>query len=445
MKKPKIAILLEFGFHEIKKYIHSGFAIELSKEFDIVWFAMDKGSKEFHDYFTSTGFPLVYFEEKDFNKEPTFIEKYNQIVRRNWIANKSLGGFHNHSYVRRKSIKTAFYGNSLAKFILEKLTIKNVQKKYITKVMNEKIIEKNIDILFLTGYNSCFSKSFAATGIKMNKEVHYLTNSWKDLFINNFIPFTLFSTIFVWSEQMIKDFKYHMPYLKKSNFVISGNPTFDILIGVKPFQNREFYAEKYGLPVNSKWLLYTMMPVGLVIDEIDTIQFVAQELIKKHSEEEYTIIVRKNPTHSVEDFNELSLPENMSIADHYCSYEKEKDMIVQSVEGENEWIDLLQHSELNLSAPSTVTLEFIALNKSVINIEFNSENEVDPRVLQFFEAGFYKPLFKNGEAIRVKNSDSLITNLDNRSSGKGNEKHTSDLKSKASNIILESLIKSHKV
>ena len=145
MKKPKLAILLEFGFHEIKKYIHSGFANELSKEFDIVWFALDKGSKEFHDYFISTGFPLVYFEEKDFNKQPNTIEKYNQIVRRNWIANKSLGGFHNHSKVRTKSFKTVFYGNSLSKFIFEKLTIQNVRKKYISKVMYEKIKERNID------------------------------------------------------------------------------------------------------------------------------------------------------------------------------------------------------------------------------------------------------------------------------------------------------------
>ena len=135
MKKPKIAILLEFCFHEIKKYIHSGFAIELSKEFDIVWFAIDKGSKEFCDYFTSLGFPLVYFEEKDFNNQITSIEKYNQIIRRNWMANKSLGGFHNHSYVRMRSLKTAIYGNSLAKLIFEKLTIKNVQKEYISKVI----------------------------------------------------------------------------------------------------------------------------------------------------------------------------------------------------------------------------------------------------------------------------------------------------------------------
>ena len=171
MKKTKIAILLEFGFHEIKKYIHSGFAIELSKHFDIIWFTIDKGNKEFHDYFTSLGFPLIYFKAKDFNNQITCVENYNQIIRRNWIANKRLGGFHNHSFVRKKSLKTAIFGNSLAKFIFERITIKNVQENYISKVIEEKIIEKNIDILFLTGYKSCFSKSFAATGIKMNCEV----------------------------------------------------------------------------------------------------------------------------------------------------------------------------------------------------------------------------------------------------------------------------------
>ena len=203
-----------------------------------------------------------------------------------------------------------------------------------------------------------------------------------------------------------------MPYLKKSNFVISGNPTFDILIGVKPSQNREFYAEKYGLPVNSKWLLYTMMPVGLVIDEIDTIQFVAQELIKKHSEEEYTIIVRKNPTHKVADFKGLDLLDNLVIADHYCTYDKEKDMIIQSIEGENEWLDLLQFSTLNLSVPSTVTLEFLALRKPVFNLEFNSLNKIDNRVTQFFEAGFYRHLFKDNRVKRFKNISDLLYGLD---------------------------------
>ncbi|MAD12247.1 MAG: hypothetical protein CMC04_05955 [Flavobacteriaceae bacterium] len=411
MKKPSIAILLEFGFHEVKKYIHSGFVIELSKNFEIVWFAINKGNSEFHNYFTSTGFPLVYFDEKDFMNHISSLEKFNQIIRRNWIANKSLGGFHNHSLVRKKSFKTAILGNSIAKFIFENLTIKYVQKVYTSKIIQNKIIERNIDLLFLTGYNSYFSKAFAATGIKMNKEVHYLTNSWKDLFINNFIPFTSLSTIFVWSEQMIKDFKYHMPYLKKSNFVISGNPTFDVLLDAKPLRSRKFYAEKYGLPINSKWLLYTMMPVGLVKDEIDTIQFVANELLSKYTKEQYTIIVRKNPTHKLAEFKDLDLPENLIIANHYCSYDETKDMIIQSKEGENEWLDLIHFSALNISVPSTVTLEFLALNKPVLNIEFNSQNKLDSRIRQFFEAGFYKPLLKEKKVKHCQNISTLLNEI----------------------------------
>lgn len=411
-KKPKIAILLEFGFHEIKKYIHSGFAIELSKEFDIVWFAKEKGSKEFHDYFTSTGFPLVYFEEKDFNKEPTSIENYNQIIRRNWAANNNTGGFHNYRKVRTKSFKTAFYGNSLAKFIFEKITIRQIERVYYSSKIEKQLNDNSIDALLLTGY-SCFAKSFVTTAISMNKKVHYLVNSWKDLYINNFIPFRSLTTLFVWSEQMKFDFKYHMPYLKNANFVVSGNPTFDLLLNATPNQNREFYSEKYKLSLNSKWILYTMMPVGLVLDEIETIIFTAKEIQKHFSSEEINILVRKNPTHNQVDFKNMELPQNLKIADYYCTFDKEKDMITQSIEGEKEWIDLLLHSELNLSVPSTVTLEFLVLNKPVLNIEYNSKNEIDKRITQFFEAGYYKPLFTNKQVERCQNISELIYNIEN--------------------------------
>ena len=411
MIKPKIAILLEFGFHEIKKYIHSGFATELGEELDIVWFAVDKGSKEFHDYFVSTGFPIVYFNESDFKKGRTSIEQYNQIVRRNWIANKELGGFHNHSKVRTKSLKTKIIGSSVAKFLIEKVALKRIQKDYISATIEKQLTDHSIDQLFLTGYDSSFAKSFVTTGVSMNKKVHYLVNSWKDLYINNFVPFNALTTIFVWSEQMLQDFKYHMPYLKDANFVVSGNPTFDILLNATPIQSRAFYAEKYKLPIKSKWILYTMMPVGLVLDEIDTIIYTANEIQKHFSTEEVNILVRKNPTHNSDDFKTLELPGNLKITDHYCTFDKVKDMIVQSPEGEKEWIDLLLYSEMNLSVPSTVTLEFLALEKPILNIAYNSKNEIDSRVTQFFEAGFYKPLFIKKQAAYCKNSTELISEI----------------------------------
>ena len=442
IKKPKIAILLEFGFHEIKKYIHSGFANELSKDFDIVWFAIDKGSKEFHDYFTSTGFPLIYFDEKKFISSSTKIEQYNQSIRRNWIASNKLGGFHNHNQVRSKNLKSTLIGNWVAKSMFEEITLKNVQKNYYSTTIKKGLLKHSIDLLFLTGYNSTFSKSFVITGALMNKKVHFLANSWKDLYINNFVPFKSLSTLFVWSEQMVVDFKYHMPYLNKANFVVSGNPTFDILLDVKPNKNRLSYAEKYNISINAKWLLYTMMPVSLVKDEIETIQFIAKELFKQNSKEEYVLLVRKNPTHNEEDFKKIDLPENLIITDHYCTFDREKDMIVQSIEGEKEWIDLLQHSELNISVPSTVTLEFLTLKKPVLNIEFNSQNLIDIKINQFFEAGFYKPLFKSHMVFRCKNVSELINNIEKLIHSKSHFKSEKEIKSMAGKIICETLVKS---
>ena len=88
-------------------------------------------------------------------------------------------------------------------------------------------------------------------------------------------------------------------------------------------------------------------------------------------------------------------------------------MIIQSKEGENEWLDLLQFSALNLSVPSTVALEFLAISKPVINVEFNSQNKLEKHVNQFFEAGFYKPLFDERKVKRCKNISSLLNEIEN--------------------------------
>lgn len=58
MNKPVLGIQLEFGFHEIKKYIHSGFADKLAKQFDIVWFVLDKKNAVWMPIFGKSAFRL---------------------------------------------------------------------------------------------------------------------------------------------------------------------------------------------------------------------------------------------------------------------------------------------------------------------------------------------------------------------------------------------------
>ncbi len=436
MSKPNIAILLEFGFHEIKKYVHSGFAAKLGEEFNVIWFAIDKGSKDFHDNFSATGFPIVYFNASDFSQSSSKTEQYNQIVRRCWMANSSVGAFHNSSKVRVKSLKTKIIGNSIFKGIFERLALREISKLYVNEKLVVEFKAREIEHVILSS-NSSFSKAAYASAKKIGIAPHLLVNSWKDIFTDNFIPYADLSTIFIWSDKMKEDYLHQAPYLRHSKFVITGNPTFDVLKDLNPKFDRRFYAEKYNLAEEANWLLYTMMPVGLTKDEIETIQLTANALLTTYSKEEYAILVRKNPTHTKEEFTELSLPENLKIAEHFCTFDAEKDMIVQSPEGEREWLDLLYHCSMNLSVPSTVTLEFLALNKVVLNIAYNNVNQLDLRIQQFFEAGFYRPLFKSKQAIRIESKEELVSLLPPIKTDQNFSTQTNEIL--ASEIIIASL------
>lgn len=437
MPKKNIAIILEFGFHEIKKYIHSGFANELSKSFNITWFALNKGCELFDQYFKNTGFPIVYFDTNDFAQSPTRLEKINQKVRRNWLIKEELGAFHNHTIVTNSTWKTTLIGNSLSKKILETRTISHVYKNYFNEKLAQSMKEHEITHLLTTGYSSSFAKSMVITAQRSGIDVFYVVNSWKDLYIDNFIPFKKIKGIFVWSNEMKEDYLKHMPYLAKENFIVSGNPTFDILLNESTNKSKEYYATKYSISPSAKWLLYTMMPVGLVPDEIDTILLTAKKVSSDLMNDDYVILVRKNPTHTQYEFDDIKLPENVRIVEHYCSYDKKSDMIIQTKEGEEEWVDLLNYCDVNLSVPSTVALEFLLLHKPVLNIAYNSKEELDPRVNQFFDAGFYRPLLNGGQVLKISNPAELIEFLKkNRTKTPENSKRNNR---SAASIIVESI------
>ncbi|MBL7764900.1 MAG: hypothetical protein JNJ58_02320 [Chitinophagaceae bacterium] len=439
MSNPILGILLEYGFHEIKKYIHSGLAKRLATKFDLVWFAPDKGSEAFDVYFKQTGFPVIYLHEHEIVTGPLKIEIRNHTIRKHWMARKRLGAFHNYKALQGHSVLSNLIGQDVMKRFFEQATLKAVRKHYYSESLNNILEREKITHLLMTSYVSGYAKSMAATASKKSIPVNFLVNSWKDIFINNFVPFEHLKNIFVWDDRMLGNYLLHMPYLRSSKFRVTGNPTFDILKQAKPKHSRKDYALKYKIPEQADWFYYTMMPPGLVNDEIETIIALANELLRFYRPDQASILVKLNPNHPAGMFSQLNLPSNVFLTDQYCEYDPEKDMLVQSPEGETEWIDLLLHTRLNLSVPSTVTLEFLTLGKPVINIGFDRTGQKDPRLNQFFEAGFYKPLFDAGKVYKAENlsmfesvlKSALIVNP---------IAHTMELETLSGDLILSSLI-----
>lgn len=412
MRRKVMAIPLEFGFHEIKKYIHSGFAKRLAQHFDLVWFAIDKGNPTFNQYFKATGFPVVFYSEKDVYIKPSRWELFNRRVRNAWMKQRDLGVFHNYKQIQEAGVKEKFLGKDGLKRWMEKWTCLDVRKRYVHPTLEKDFKKYQVDLVLSNGYASPFSKSFFVTAHHAKLPCYYLVNSWKDLYTDNFIPFTFLKKIFVWDAKMKRNYCEHMPYLKESSISVTGNPTFDVLFHYRPSKDRRYYAEKYQMNESAQWFLYTMMPPGLVHDEIDTIRAVAQHILTRYSSQEIELLIRKNPNHEAHDFINEVLPSNVHIAEHYCRYDASSDMIVQTPEGESEWLDLVFHCAANLSVPSTVTLEFQAMSKPVINIELNPQGKKDPRVLQHFQAGFYRDLFERADIHRVSSIDALLPIVD---------------------------------
>jgi hypothetical protein len=412
-KKKQLAIVVEFGFHDLKKYVHSGLAVAHSKEYDVTWMVLDKGNASFHAILEKTGFAIEYIQSDQLISIASKMEAYNQAIRRSWMVNKDLGIFHNYQVIRQKNWKTKILGNSLFKSISEKLTLA-VCKKYYNPTLAKRLEELKLDRILLTGYASLLTKNIVVTAANLDINTFSIVNSWKDLYVNNFIPSKSFSKLFVWDEQMKKDFLLQAPYLDAKKIVPTGNPTFDFLIGSKPKFDSHFYASKYKISSESKWLYYTMMPPGVVDNEIETILFIAREMYTTF-QMDYTILIRRNPNHSSSEFSERTLPPNVVLTEHYCEFDKEQDMLVQSPEGEQEWLDLLHHTCANLSVPSTVTKEFMMLGKPVFNIAFNENNELNPHLNQFFEAGFYRDLFDREKVFSIETIDELFTILKTQS------------------------------
>lgn len=397
--KKKIGIILEFGFHDLKKYIYNDFGSELGRYFDIVWLAVQKNSNEFHSLFIGTGFPIVYFDPKDF-VDLIKTEGRNQTIRREWMARKELGQFHNYRTLNSSHLRQIILGNQIIKRIFEVRTLKLVKARYYNKIVEATIRDHNIQLILGTGYSSSFAKSIFVTANKSGLPTYLLVNNWKDLYINNFVPFNFLSSVFVWNKNMKDDFLTHMPYLKEENLIVSGNPVFDSLIKSKPKFDRAYYSKKYNINKDAEWIYYTMMSPLAGIREIEIVKLIAKEISTAFTRNEMIILLRKNPQHTKEDFTNETIGDNIVLTDHYSFFDRGKDMHTQSPEGEQEWVDLLHHCSLNMSVPSTVTLEFLALEKSVLNIGFGPDGNPDPRFRQHFEAGFYRHLFMAENGVK---------------------------------------------
>jgi hypothetical protein len=396
--KRRIGIVLEYGFHEIRNFIFSDLYKALGEKADICILTINKNNKTFEQFLLDTGLPIIALNEKELKIPSSKLEAYTRSVRKAWLRKEKIGTFKNYSATKNFSSLDIIKGNSFIKKYLSSLAIQKNQGRYVSSSIKQLIEQEGLTDILVGSYNSSLGKVMLYTAQALNLKTWVLVTSWKNLYINDFVPYNKLNGLFVWSDKMKADYLKINPHLDAKKVFVTGYPMFDRFFNYSPKQSYSYYREKYNLPSNAKIILYSMISPTAISYELEILQLIGNTILELFTKEEVFIVVRKNPMHDKDQYLNNDIPENIRILDHFWEWDAENDMTIQQKEGEDEWMDLLHYTNFNISIASTVTLECLKVGQPVINIGFDQKGTEDPNIVRYAQAPFYRDIL-NWDAV----------------------------------------------
>lgn len=396
--KNNIGIVVEFGFHDIKKFIYSGFLNKLKqKGYNIIWLTNKTFESEISSILEENGI-ILNLTIKD---KSSVIEKLNNSIRKanNRINKETFSNYNTNSDKIR--FKDYIIGNSLAKFFFERLTLLLLKYKFNNIEIFNQLDKFGVRHIVFLSYGSGLIKNLYYSTIKSNIKLWYINNNIKDLYINDFFSFFELNGIFVKDEISKNLFLKKFNQLKKVKFHNTIDLGLEPYFNYNPKRSLDFYSNKYNFSKNAKILYYTMASPLININEIEIVNYISKEIINR---EEFLILVRRNPQHNVKDFNDFIINSNVRLTESYSTFDLIKDINFQTFEGEIEYRDLIYYSYANLSLPSNVAYEFNSMNKPIFNIKFNSKGFQDKMINYFFETLMFNNHISKIENLYIINS-----------------------------------------
>ena len=388
---------------EYRSLLLSGLYEELIKHHKVILISRECSSKNLDEYSAYYKINTYKFDKKYFLHPMLKIENLVLASRKARHRIKKIGNFGYFSNDRALKWTDYILGNNFVFRILNALAVKKIHKHYVRKDIQSIYQTLNITDVILCGYSNAGNKLFAINAIESNVNVWITLNNWKDLYVNNFIPF-IPNKIFSWNNAIIKEYLKRNMHLTQKNFSTVGNPAFDRFYKYKPKFSRSYYENKYGIQSKQPLILYTLLAPDVYSSELEIVKLIGNVIKRNYPDKNDRpfLLLRRNPMDE-ETLNEEKIDDDIVFAEHYFEGSKEKAIFIQSIEGESEWLDLIYYSDIVVNVASTVTLEALMMKKPVINIEFNGNGDNEPLLKKFTEAPFYTPLLNRSDVKVCRN------------------------------------------
>jgi hypothetical protein len=424
MKKKHIAIIFDDGWKNARNFIYSGFIHEIINSFQVSIFSRNPKSSAFSLLPSCVKIhPLqISYEHPLLRKYRKFVMLYHNVVLNNigfhkWVHTCNIDSDYNllqkiFSKIGTLSILKLL---TLMEYRLGSLLGENKHWKYIYNKLN-------IDTL-LVSYQSDSILSALQTAVNMQLYTLIVPLSWKDIFTFPHIKI-IPSYYLLWSKNILEYYKLFNPWVDIGTFKVIGS------LYLEPYKNKsnqldkDMFYKKAGLDPNRPYLCYTAASTNAILHE-DKIVFEILNAIKNNKiQHNPQLLLRLNPIDKNNQFYYLLDLFRDNLVFQKPNWEISNNWVCPTPEDNDLWISTIFYAKLNISIPSTASLEFLAMDRPVINICFDYPTEL-PYFMsnkRYWEAEFYKEAKESKLIIPTYSMNSLIKNINDQIIGDNHDK-----------------------
>jgi hypothetical protein len=323
--------------------------------------------------------------EEQQNKWGSFFN--SSRMARNRLANRENYKHYTKADNRRR-ISDYFKGNKII-FSCLKFLFRNSYWNSVNEDLANKLSHNEVNEIWLSGYSSPTNLSVAITATSVNCRTVSYINSWKDYFINDYVP-PVFDEIRVWSTAMKEQYASTNKDFKDEQIVVSGNPRLNALYHHTPTQSIEYYRKKYKFS-GENLVLYTAINPKAYDDEPKVLELILEKMNYLLGDQPPFFLIKTNPMDSSpERWDKLKRFENVAVIRSKWEWSLQEDFNLPSLASELEWFDLLHLCSCTMNVASTVTVESLVCGKAVINIEFDHTDKIKDLFQRYSNAPFYR-------------------------------------------------------
>jgi len=277
------------------------------------------------------------------------------------------------------------------------------------------------DCLISAGFSSAAAISAMQTASNIGVKTVVVTNSWKDIYVCPHIPVPP-DRVVVWNARTKEYLLAANPHLIADRISISPSLHLQHFLVGGQIMSRADLCNLVGLDHARPFISYTAASPTAVENEEKIVAALMNAVDTGALPQQLQVLLRLNPMEDGQRFGQLRAKyRNLIIQKPSWVWDSKLDWCCALKQDTDIWCATVNHAAMNVSVPSTATLEFAALGRHVVNVCFDLDPSVAPErsARRFWLADFYADIREAQIATPAFTFDELQAKIAQRLSGNG--------------------------